>query len=49
MNKKYELITSRIPIMTPIAFIWDLDEGECRYKSYGIIIACYIIAIKINL
>lgn len=45
MKKKFEVIIERVPIMTPIAFIWDTSEDS---RTIGIIITCFVIGIKLE-
>jgi len=45
MKKKFEVIIERVPMLTPIALIWDTCE---THRTIGIIITCYVIGIKIE-
>ena len=43
--RRYEIIYERVPIMTPIALIWDTCD---THRTFGFIIACFIIGVKIQ-
>ena len=45
IKKKFQIVLERIPMLCPIAIIWDINQDS---KTFGIILICFVIAIQVD-